>query len=188
MEREIQIIKRPAQSKGEIKRLRREGRIPVVIYSRENTPETASLSSTDFEEVLREIQPGFLPTTIFVLKDQNGKKHRAIVKDIQYEVTSYVVIHLDFQELVESEKVDIKVPVECINQVDCVGVKAGGFVRSLMRHVKVRCLPKDIPSHFQVDVKEMELGQFKRISDLAIPTAIRPLSRESDIVVTIVKR
>lgn len=188
MDVEIQIQTRAASSKGETKKIRRKGMIPVVIYSKGKSSVYGSISQVDFETCLRNLQAGFLPTQIFSLKDQNGKKTRAILKDVQYEVTTYNVIHLDFQELVENTHVDVKVPVECLNQVDCAGVKEGGFLRPIMRHVKVRCLPRDIPSHFAIDVRELRLNQFKRVSDLGIPSAIRPLGRADDIVVTVVKR
>jgi large subunit ribosomal protein L25 len=189
MEVEIQITKRSTHSKGETKRLRREGKVPCVIYAQGKTPEHMSLSANDFAEVLRTMEAGFLPTTIFTLANEQGKKVRAIVKDIQYNVTNYEVIHLDFQELVANQPVVVKVPVECINQIDCAGVKAGGFLRFVMRHVKVQCnTPNVIPSFFQIDVKELGLNQFKRVSDLAIPKGVQPLGREDDIVVTVVKR
>ena len=189
MEVEIQITKRSALSKGETKRLRRAGAIPCVIYAQNKTPEHVSLPADAFAEVIRNIESGFLPTTIFTLVDEKGKKIKTIVKDIQYNVTNYDVIHLDFLELVDNQPVVVKVPVECINQIDCVGVKAGGFLRFVMRHVKVECsTPNVIPSFFQIDVKELGLNQFKRVSDLAIPKGVQPVGRTDDIVVTIVKR
>lgn len=189
MEVEIQITKRSTHSKGETKRLRREGKVPCVIYAQNTTPEHVSLPAVAFAEVIRNIESGFLPTTIFTLVNEQGKKIRAIVKDIQYNVTNYDVIHLDFQELVDNQPVVVKVPVECINQIDCIGVKAGGFLRFVMRHVKVQCnTPSVIPSFFQIDVRELGLNQFKRVSDLAIPKGVQPVGKAEDIVVTIVKR
>ena len=189
MEVEIQSTQRSTLSKGETKRLRREGKIPCVIYAQKKIPEHVCVPAKDFADIVRNIEAGFLPTTIFSLKNEQGKKIRAIVKDIQYNVTTYDVIHLDFLELVENLPVVVKVPVECTNQIDCVGVKAGGFLRFVMRHVKVQCsTPSAIPSFFQIDVKELGLNQFKKISDLVIPTGVQPVGKEDDIVVTVVKR
>ncbi|MBS0656039.1 MAG: 50S ribosomal protein L25, partial [Verrucomicrobia bacterium] len=69
-----------------------------------------------------------------------------------------------------------------------VGVKAGGFLRSLMRHVKVRCLPAHIPSHFEIDVRNLNLNQVKRTSELAVPAHVQLLARPDDVIVTVVKR
>lgn len=188
MDIEIQIEKRLAQSKGETNRLRNAGRVPVVIYSQKTKPENASLASVDFAAVLRNVESGFLPTTTFKLVDESGKVRRAIVKDIQYHVTTYNVIHLDFQELQDDVDVRVKVPVDCTGQVDCVGVKLGGFLRPVMRHVKVCCKPKVLPRSFQIDVSSLGLNQLKQVKDLDIPKGVQVLNRMEDTVVTVVKR
>ena len=188
MDVEIHITKRASEPKGEAKRLRGQGMIPAVIYSQANSSESVSLSAVAFETVLRNLTPGFLPTTIFSLVNAAGKKIRAIIKDIQYQVTTYKVMHLDFLELQNDTMVEYNVPIECLGQADCVGVKAGGFLRSLMRHVKVRSLPPHIPSHFEIDVKNLGLNQVKRTSELAVPAHVQLLARPDDVIVTVVKR
>jgi large subunit ribosomal protein L25 len=188
MDVEIHIAKRASQPKGEANRLRYEGKIPAVIYSQGNASETISLPAVEFETLLRNLKPGFLPTTIFSLIGSDGRKKRAIIKDIQYEVTSYRVIHLDFLELQDNTIVELKVPVEYSGQVDCVGVKAGGFLRFSMRHVRIRCFPPHIPSHFEIDVRNLGLNQTKKASDLAIPSEVQLLARPNDVIATVVKR
>ena len=188
MEQEIQIKERTSKTKGTTKQLRREQHIPVCIYSKGTAADMASLALVDFETILRGLQPGFLPTTIFALKDAKGKKRTAIIKDIQYKPTTYEVLHLDFQELHADTEVDVKVPIECLNQMDCQGVKLGGFLRSLIRHLKVRCLPRHIPSHFEIDVKELGLNQYRRVSDLSIPKDVKPLEKPHEIVVSVLKK
>ncbi len=188
MEQELQITERSAKTKGEAKQLRRDNQIPVCIYSNGKPADIASCGLEEFKTVLRNMRPGFLPTTIFALKAGKGKARRAIIKDIQYNPTSYEVMHLDFQELHDDALVDVKVPVECLNQVDCQGVKLGGYLRSLMRHVRVRCLPKNIPSHFEIDVKELGLNQNRRVSDLQIPKGVRALVKPTEIVVSVMKK
>jgi large subunit ribosomal protein L25 len=188
MDVEIHIKKRTGATKGETGRLRADGMVPAVIYAHGKTAENICLNAVAFDTVLRNLQSGFLPTTIFSLVGEDGKKRRAIIKDIQYQVTTYKVIHLDFLELQDKVMVEFNVPVECLGQTDCVGVKAGGFLRSLMRHVKVRCLPAHIPSHFEIDVRNLGLNQVKRTSELAIPAHVQVLARPDDVIVTVVKR
>ena len=71
---------------------------------------------------------------------------------------------------------------------DCVGVKMGGFMRQILRWVKVRCLPKDIPQKFVLDVSELGISQSKRLSDIVIPENIRPLAKMQEVAVLIAKR
>lgn len=185
---ELNIFQRSAASKGETKRLRRSGHIPFVMYAKGKETETGYINKVQFEAIIRNLRPGFLPTTIVSLKEENGKKRKAIVRDIQYKVTNYDVLHLDFQILDELEKVYVKVPVECLNIIDCEGIKLGGFLQYVARHVEVSCLPKDIPTHFELDVKELGIRQTKRVKDISIPNGVKPVLSPDDVVVTVVKK
>ena len=129
-----------------------------------------------------------MPTSVFTLVDDKGKERKAIIKDIQYNVTNYQVIHLDFEELLDDIKVNIKVPIEFIGAAESPGVKLGGVVRQVIRHLKVRCLPKDIPTYFLLDVKDLGPRQSKRLKDLNIPQTIRPLADLNEVALVIVKR
>lgn len=184
----LDIQKRETRSKSAVKAMRREKQIPAVIYHRSKDAEMISLDATLFSAMLREVVPGRLSTTLFVLKDAKGAERRAIIKDIQYNPVTYDVIHLDFEELIPDVTVNVKVPVECINIADCNGIKLGGFLRQVIRHVKVNCLPKDIPTHFELDIKNMVLYDQKRIKDLAIPQTLRPLVNLNEVIVVIAKR
>ncbi len=184
----IEIKPRSNASKNEAKRLRRGGNIPFILYSNSGDSIVGALPTTDFVSVLRKLRPGFLPTTVFELKSEDGKIRKALVKDIQYKPTTYEVIHLDFIELIPNVKVKVKVPVEHLNTVDCVGVKSGGFLRTVTRHVRVECLPEDLPTHFEIDVRELNMRQLKRVSDIQMPKGVASLHKTDDILVTIVKR
>jgi large subunit ribosomal protein L25 len=187
MEVEMELFARDVKSKGQTKALRREGKIPCVVYSKGSVGENYTVASEAIEKVLRELEFGFLPTTVFVLKDKAGKKRKAIIKDIQYKVTSYDVLHIDFLELIADQPVNLKVPLQCLGTADCVGIKAGGFLRQVKIHIPVRCLPKNIPSHFEVDVKDVDIRQVKRVSDIRMPKDVVPLVKQQDVVATVVK-
>ncbi|MDB6081280.1 MAG: rplY [Chlamydiia bacterium] len=187
MDVEVEVFSRDAKNKGEAKKLRREGYVPCVVYSAGAVGENYYIKKVAIDTVIRELEFGFLPTTVFVLKNQAGKQRRAIVKEIQYKVTSYDVSHVDFLELIADRKVNVKVPVQFQNVIDCVGVKAGGFLRQVLQHVQVRCLPKDIPTHFTIDVKDIDIRQARRVVDIAIPKEVISLIKPQDVVVTVVK-
>jgi large subunit ribosomal protein L25 len=183
----LQVKPRAANRKSEVNQLRREGNIPAVLYIKGNSGENILINGSELSTHLRHIKSGHLPTTIFTLMDESGSERRAIIKDIQYQITNYEVMHLDFEELVDDQKVSVKVPVECTGVVECVGIKLGGVLRQT-RHVKVRCFPKDIPDCFQVDIKELGLRQSKRLSDLNIPEKVQPLMKSNEVIAIIVKR
>ncbi|MGC1879371.1 MAG: 50S ribosomal protein L25 [Rhabdochlamydiaceae bacterium] len=183
----LAVKQRVSEKKKDIKEIRREGNIPAIIYFSKGQPEKLIVSGAEFSTVLRGMKPGQLPTTVFMLSD-GKKERRAIIKDIQYHLTTYIVSHLDFQELVDDVPVCVKVPVNCIGIADCMGIKLGGFLRQVVRHVKVECLPKNIPSEFLVDVKDLGIRQSKRLKDLKMPNGVRPLENPEEVVVVIAKR
>jgi large subunit ribosomal protein L25 len=183
----LAVKQRVGEKKKDIKEIRREGNIPAIIYSSKGQPEKLIISGAEFSTILREMKPGQLPTTVFVLSD-GKKERRAIIKDIQYHLTTYNVSHIDFEELVDDVPVCIKVPVNCIGVGNCTGIKLGGFLRQVVRHVQVECLPKNIPSEFIVDVKDLGIRQSKRLKDLVMPSGVRPLANPEEVVVVIAKR
>jgi large subunit ribosomal protein L25 len=183
----ITCTERKKTSKGDVARLRRDGRIPYVLYSKGRQPELGSFVKAEFDAILRSLQQGFLPSTVFSLKD-GSKERKAIVREIQYHPSTYEILHIDFLELNKDIPVEVKVPVEFVNSVDCIGAKLGGYLRHVKRHLQVRCLPKDIPSHFDIDVKDLGIAQSKRVRDIAIPKNVTCLLQQDESVVTVAKR
>ncbi|MCE2983696.1 MAG: 50S ribosomal protein L25/general stress protein Ctc [Parachlamydia sp.] len=186
--KKLQSIARTGNSKSEVNRLRREGYVPAVLYVRGKAGETLAVKRSEFDAFLRNVKPGHLPTSLFSLTDEQGKERKVLVKDIQYAITTYDVTHLDFEELLDEHKINVKIPIECTGVVDCVGIKLGGVLRQVIRHVRVRCLPKDMPEFFQLNIKELGLKQSKRLKDLEIPESVRPLVNLNEVVAVIVKR
>jgi large subunit ribosomal protein L25 len=184
----LQTVDRKGTKKSDVKRLRREGFIPAVLYRRSQPGENIAVNGSQFSAILRHVKPGHLPTTIFSLNDESGKERRVIIKEIQYAITTYDVTHLDFEELLPDHKINVKVPIECIGQVDCVGIKLGGVLRQPIRHLRIRCLPKDMPLFLEIDVQHLALFQTKRLHDLDIPPTVRPLVDLNEVVAAIVKR
>lgn len=185
----LHVSTRSAKIKSAIKMIRRAGNIPAIMYVRGKEGETLTVNGEEFKALLRKVQSGRLSTTIFELVDEQGKhSRRAILKDIHYDPTTYNVIHLDFEELIDDVQINVKVPIECTGLLDCVGIKLGGVLRQVIRHLRIRCLPKDIPSCFQLDITSMEMRDKKRLGDLDIPETVRPLTDLNEVAVVIVKR
>lgn len=184
----LKMFARSTNKKSEAKKLRREGNVPAIIYRRDKPAESIAVDGTELMTLMRQVAPGRLSTTQFTLVDKEGKEHKAILKDIQYEITTYKVVHLDFEELYQDIKVNVKVPIECTGIVDCIGIKLGGVLRQVIRYLRVRCLPRDIPAFFELDIRSLEERGKKRLSDLAIPETIRPLADLNEVAVVIVKR
>jgi large subunit ribosomal protein L25 len=184
----LSIKKRSTDKKCQSNRLRREGHIPAVLYVRGKESLSISVAQSEFDSILRSLVKGRLSTTIFTLVDEKGQEKKAIVKDIQHHPTSYKILHLDFEELHPDVPVNVKVPIECTGVIECAGIKLGGVLRRVIRFLRVNCLPEDIPNHFDLDVRELSIKQYKRLADLTIPEKVRPLANLDEVAVVIAKR
>jgi large subunit ribosomal protein L25 len=183
----LTLSKRAGEKKSELTQIRHRKDIPAILYISGKAGAKVTVKGAEFHAIIRKLHKGYLPTTIFSL-DFEGKEKRAIVKDIQYHPATYEVFHLDFLELDDKTPVDIKVPLLCIGEAECIGIKLGGFLRQIKRHIKVRCLPKDIPSDFKLDIKELEINQSKRVRDLDVKEGVCLLVPQDEVVVVIAKR
>jgi len=169
-----------------VNQIRNNGNIPAVIYSKNHEAETIEVSGPEFHTILRTIEKGHLPNTTIEL-DFDGKKRKAVVKDIQYHKTTYNILHLDFLELRADNEITVNVPVHFVNASECAGIKLGGFLRQLKRHVKVKCKPKHIPSGFYLDLKDLGLRQVKRVGDIEFPEGVEPLAGLKEVIIGVGK-
>lgn len=178
---------RSSTKKSDTKQIRREGKVPAILYSAGKPNQQLVLDAAEFNAILRQMKPGHLGTTVFHL-NLDGKEMRAIIKDIQYQLTTYKVSHIDFEELFDDVEVSVKVPIQYMGVAECTGIKLGGFLQPVIRHVKVECLPKDIPFEFQIDVRDLGIRQSKKLSDIVIPQGVKPLAKMDEVVVVVSKR
>lgn len=184
----LEIKERAGKSKSEVNSLRRNGRIPSILYVRGKEGVKLSVDQAELQAHMRTIPQGFLSTCVFNLVDENGKERRAIIKEIQYHRTTYDMIHLDFEELHDKTPINVKVPIEFTHVADCVGIKLGGVLRKVIRSLKVRCFPKDLPKKFQINVQELSINQSKRLSAITMPEGVRPLMDLKEVACVIAKR
>ncbi len=182
----LTVTPRGNKTKGETKVIRREGNIPAILYSTERPCEPIIVNGVEFSTHLRALKPGHLSTTIFTLSD-GKKERRVIIKDIQHNITNYRVAHIDFEELLDGVLVNLNIPITLASVAECVGVKLGGFLRQVIRAVKVQCLPKDIPSEFFLDVKDLGIKQVRRLSEIVMPQGVKPLAKLEEVVVVVAK-
>ncbi|MBI5345663.1 MAG: 50S ribosomal protein L25 [Chlamydiae bacterium] len=185
---ELTIFKRTGKKQSDLNKIRWEKNIPAIVYSSGMPNENIYISGAEFNKILRELKEGELSTTIFTLKDGN-KTFKAIVKGIEYNKTDYAVIHLDFMRIFDDKQVVVRIPVNCIGVNECKGLKLGGIFRQILRGLKVKCLPKDMPKEFVIDVTDMEITHSRAVNDLAMPKGVSPILRNpKEVIVVIGKR
>ena len=102
-----------------------------------------------------------------------GEEHQGILKDIQVHPARRLVIHVDLQRVVATEKIRISVPLHLLNEANAKGVKeGGGIVNHLLTEVTVSCLPKDLPGYLELDIVDLELNKLMHLSDVKLPAGV----------------
>jgi large subunit ribosomal protein L25 len=160
---------REDQGKGASRRLRREGKVPAIIYGAGRPPRQLAF---DHNRVIQQLENESFYSSILSIK-VGEKSQAAIVKDIQRHPAKQQVMHMDFQRIVADEKIKMNVPIHYINAEVSPGVKiGGGSVSQLVNDVEVSCLPKDLPEYFEVDIAELDLNQMLHLSDIKLPDGV----------------
>ncbi|HMP84183.1 MAG TPA: 50S ribosomal protein L25 [Verrucomicrobiota bacterium] len=164
------------------KKLRSQGRIPAVIYGRETKPQPLEINAKEIEDLIHHSVSENLLIDLAV-KDDSKPKRLALVQEVQHHPLNGKVLHVDFHEVNENEKVTLSVPVETSGEAE--GVKTGGGVlEHVLFKLKVRALPKDLPEQIVIDVTTLALGKVIHIGDIQPPVGVEILGQKSAPVVS----
>ncbi len=160
---------REDQGKGASRRLRHEGKVPAIIYGAGRPPRALTF---DHNKVLRQLESESFYSSVLNIK-VGEKSQAAILKDLQRHPAKNVIMHMDFQRIVEDEAIRMNVPLHFIGEDVAPGVKlGGGSVSHLMSDVEVVCLPKHLPEFLEVDVSNLELDQMVHLSEIKLPEGV----------------
>lgn len=152
---------REAGTKNDARRVRREGKIPAVVYG---AGKQALTVSVDPRQVSRILHSETGHNTVFDLA-MDGERTKAMIVDWQYEPIKGSLLHIDLKRIAMDKKLTVNVPIELVGEP--AGVKQqGGILEQITREVEVECLPGDIPHAIELNVSELVFGTVLRISDL----------------------
>ncbi|HLH54419.1 MAG TPA: 50S ribosomal protein L25 [Verrucomicrobiae bacterium] len=152
------------------KKLRSQGRIPAVIYGRQAQPQNLEVSSKEMEDLIHHSLSENLLVDLAV-KDDSRPKRLALVQEVQHHPLNGKVLHVDFHEIAENEKVVVSVPVETEGEAE--GVKTqGGVLEHVLFKIKVRGLAKDIPELITVDVTHLKIGEAVHLGEIKTPAGV----------------
>ena len=158
---------RSLQGKGASRRLRREGKVPAIIYGGELPAQTIAVNLNELRKHLK--VEAFYSRILTV--DVSGETQQAVLKDLQrHPVRSDDILHLDLQRVRANRKLRMHVPLHFVGSDIAPGVKVGsGVVEHHMIQVEVECLPGNLPEYLEVDLSQMEVDDSIHLSDLKLP-------------------
>ncbi len=182
MEATLEVTRRDRFGRGESGRLRREGRIPAVLYGGANDAESLSVDPKELSRILHS-QSGV--NTLIGLKLEGVGATRVLVKAYQLDPVTHKLLHADFYRVAMDKVLRVTVPVHLTGEAK--GVKAqGGVVDFVHREVVIECLPANIPEHITVDVTELMLHDGVRVRDLPPVDTWTPLSDADMLIVHVI--
>ena len=173
----LQVSQRAGIGRTALKAVRKAGRVPGVLYGKDKNKAVQSrpieidgkklasiLKSSSSENVLVDVE----------LTDAAGKKvdqHLALLQDVQHHPLKDYIIHIDLHEIAQDEILHAEVPVTSIGEPD--GVKnGGGLLETMLRTVRVACLPRNLPDLISVDVSHLKIGHSVHVSELKLPEGV----------------
>jgi large subunit ribosomal protein L25 len=150
---------------GPARLLRREGRVPAVLYGSKIETILLSIDIKDFEHILKEASVG---SVLLNLQIQNGKtsSRSAMIKELQTHPVSGQFLHVDFYEIDMQKKITAKVPV--VAKGKSIGVEVGGLLQYARRELEVLCLPTEIPEAIEVDISDLDIGDSIHVEDISL--------------------
>lgn len=164
----LQAATRSTTGKGAARSLRREGKVPGVIYGHNRPPEPLAIDSAALSKMLLGISAG---TTVFDVVVDGRPAVKALIREIQRDsVRPAEILHLDLYEVRADEKVTLSIPIHLVGIPD--GVRNfGGVLDHSLRELEIEVLPVDIPDHVELDVNSLAIGHSLFVRDVKIEKA-----------------
>lgn len=179
----LNAFPRSLERRGGVKKLRASGRIPAVIYGRQAKPQNLEVLAKEMENLIHHSVSENLLVDLAVEADGRPKR-LALVQEVQHHPLSGDILHVDFHEVAENEKVIVKVPVETTGEA--VGVKTGGGVlEHVLFKISVRALPKDLPEVITVDVSHLNIGQAVHLGEIPAPAGVEIIGDKKVSVIAV---
>jgi len=150
------------------KGVRRQGKVPAVIYGGEGEPELLVL---DHNEIVKHLAHEAVYSHVLDIKI-GAKTEKAVLKHIQRHPAKPVILHMDFLRVDDTHKLKVRVPLHFINEAVSVGVKKGGVVTHAMVDVEVLCLSAALPEYIEVDLADLDIGATVHLSNLVLPVGV----------------
>jgi large subunit ribosomal protein L25 len=181
----IKAEPRSVQGTGASRRLRRDSKVPGIVYG---AGKDAQSIEVDHKELWFKLKMEAFHASILEM-ELGSEKAQVLLRDYQMHPFKPLILHVDFQRVAADKKIHMKVPLHFVNAEISPGVKvAGGLVQHVMNELDIACLPKDLPEFIEVDLSNLQAGHSLHLSAIKLPPGVEPLvpKGEDPTVATVV--
>ncbi|HYI12190.1 MAG TPA: 50S ribosomal protein L25 [Thermoanaerobaculia bacterium] len=176
----LEVSRRENTGKELAKKLRRDGKVPAVVYGGHREPVAITVDRKAVSELVQKSEHGI--RSVFLLKMAGSDQQRhAMIKELTIDPISRKMMHIDFVRVVMDEKIKVTIPVHHTGVA--FGVKEGGLLDFQVRELHVECLPNAIPDSIDVDVTPLGHHDYYRIKDLKLPEGVKVLDDPERVVI-----
>jgi large subunit ribosomal protein L25 len=175
----LKATARGRAGKGAARAVRREGRIPGVVYGDKKEPQNISFA---YNELQAHVNTGRFMSTLVDL-EVDGAVVRAIPRDIQFEPVRDFISHVDFLRLGKGARIHVEVPVHFKNHLESPGIKKGGVLNIVRHEIDLYCPADFIPDEIMIDLTGLEIGDSVHIDAVKLPENVTPAIREKDFTI-----
>lgn len=176
---ELKAESREQVGKGSARAVRREGKVPAVIYGDKQPPLAIALS---YKDIFYKIHGGGFLTTVATI-DVDGKKIQVLPKDYQLDPVKDFPMHVDFLRIGKNTEVNVNVPVHFINEEKSPGIKRGGVLNIVRHEVEFHCPANAIPEFIEIDLAGANIGDSIHISAVKLPAGVKPVISDRDFTI-----
>jgi len=162
---ELEAESRSDMGKGASRRLRRDGKVPAIMYGAEVDPQSITLVHS---EIIKRLEHEAFYSHIITV-NVDGKSTKAVLRDMQRHPAKPTIMHMDFQRVDENKAIHVNVPLHFVGADVAPGVKASGMVSHELIGVDLAVLPAHLPEFIEVDISAMNIGDALHLSDLTLP-------------------
>jgi len=163
---ELEAESRSDMGKGASRRLRRDGKVPAIMYGGDENPQSITFSHS---EILKRLDHEAFYSHILTV-NVDGKASKAVLRDMQRHPSKPVIMHMDFQRVDENKPIRVHVPLHFIGEDIAPGVKTGGgMVSHELIEVELEVLPHNLPEFIEVDISGLNVGDSLHLTDLNLP-------------------
>jgi len=184
----IKAEPRSVQGTGASRRLRRESKVPGILYG---AGKDALPIEIDHKELWFKLKMEAFHASILDI-EVAGEKSQVLLRDYQMHPFKPLILHADFQRVAADKKIHMKVPLHFVNAEVSPGVKvAGGLVQHVISELEIACLPKDLPEFIEVDLSSLQAGHSLHLSAVSLPAgveAIVPKGEDPTVATVVIPR
>ena len=170
---------RDRAGKGASRALRRDGRVPAVVYGEKKEPLSIHVEEKLLSKML---STGHFMNSVIMI-DFEGKPHRTLPKAVDFHPVSSRPIHVDFLRIGEHTKVHVGVPMRFDNEEESPGLKRGGVLNVVVHELEIVCDAASIPNEIHIDLTGLEIGDSIHISQVNLPDGVTASNQDEDFTV-----